>query len=87
MVVDDFGRKYPRKEHVSYLKEALEKNKVTTDWEGNLYIGIALKWDHEKVTVQLSMPVYVRAALHYFQHEKPKRLQDSPYPWTQPVYG
>ena len=33
------------------------------------------------------MPGYVRAALHAFQHEKPKRPQDSPYPWTQPVYG
>ena len=33
------------------------------------------------------MPGYVRAALHSFQHEKPKRPQDSPYPWTQLVYG
>ena len=52
-----------------------------------MYIGIALKWEYEKGTVQLSMPGYVRAALHAFQHEKPKRPQDSPYPWTQPVYG
>ena len=33
------------------------------------------------------MPGYVRAALHAFPHEKPKQLQDSPYPWTQTVYG
>ena len=33
------------------------------------------------------MPGYVRAALHAFQHEKPKRPQDSPYPCTQTVYG
>ena len=54
---------------------------------GKLYIGIALKWDYEKGTVQLSMPGYVRTALHDLQHEKPKRSQESPYTWKQPVYG
>ena len=64
----------------------MKKYKVNTDWEGKLYIGIALKWDHEKVTVQLSMPGYVPAALHDFQHKKTKQQQDSPYPWKQTVY-
>ena len=32
------------------------------------------------------MPSYVRATLHTFQNEKPKRPQNSPYPWTQPNY-
>ena len=86
-MVDGFGVKYLGKEHVLHLKEALEIKKVTTDLEGKLYIGIALKWEYGKGTVQLSMPGYVRATLHAFQHEKLKRLQDSPYPWTQPVYG
>ena len=37
-----------------HLKSALEdKFKVTINWEGKLYIGIALKWDNEKVMVQL----------------------------------
>ena len=63
-----------------------DKYKVTTYWEGQFYIGIALKWDYEKVTVQISMTEYVRAALNSFQHKKPKRPQDSPYPWTQPIY-
>ena len=54
--------------------------------EGRLYIGIALKWDHEKGMVQLSMPEYVRVALNYFQQKKPKIPQDPPYPWTQPMY-
>ena len=49
LVVDDFGVKYLIKEHTLHLKEALEnKYTVTKDWEGKLYIGIALKWDHEK---------------------------------------
>ena len=84
MLDDDFGVKYSGKDHALYLKASLEtKYKVTTDWEGKLYIGIALKWDYEKGTVQLSMPGYVRAALHAFQafqHEKPILPQDSLYP-------
>ena len=55
-----------------------KKYKLITDWEGGLYIEIALKWDYEKRPVQLSMPGYVLSALHDFQHEKPKWLQDSP---------
>ena len=87
MVVGDFGVKYSGKDHAFHLKSVLEdKYTVTTYWEGKLYIGIALKWDYEKYSVQLSIPGYVRAALHSFQHQK-KSPQDSPYPWTQPIYG
>ena len=76
---DGFGDKYLGKEHALHLKEVLEtKYKVTTDWEGKLYIGIALMWDYEKGTVQISMPYYVHAALHDFKHNKTKRPQDSP---------
>ena len=49
-------------------------------------INIALNQDYDKATVQLSILGYVRAAIHLLQHDKPKRLQDSPYPWTQPFY-
>ena len=58
------------KEQNIHLKSALEdKYKVTTDWEGKLYIEIALKWDYKKVTVQISMPGYVRESLHPFQQK------------------
>ena len=68
-MVDDFGVKYSGKYQALHLKSELEtKYKVTTDWERKLYIGIVLKWDHEKGTVQLSMPGYVRVELHVFQH-------------------
>ena len=87
-MVDDFGVKYSGKEHALQLKVAPKKKyRVITDWEGKLYIGIAIKWAYEKGTVQISMPGYVHAALHDLQHEKPKLPQESPYPWTQPVYG
>ena len=52
-----------------------------------MYIEIALKWDYEKYTVQISMPGYVCASLRSFQHKKPKRSQYLSYPWTQPIYG
>ena len=87
-MVDDFGIKYSGKDHALHLKAAQEtKYRVTTYWEVKLYIGIELKWEYEKGIVQLSIPGYIRAALHVFQHEKPKLLQDSPYPLTQPDYG
>ena len=86
-VVDNFWVKYSGKEHVLHLKTALgDKYKVATYWEGKLYTGITLKWDHEKGTVTLSIPGCVYVSLHYFQYKEPKRLQDSPYPWTQPIY-
>ena len=33
------------------------------------------------------MSVYLCAALHSLQYEEPKIPQDSPYPWTQSIYG
>ena len=73
---------------ILFWKASLEdKYKLTTDWEGKLYIGISLKWGYEKGTVQLSMLKYVQSALHLFQHEKLKISHDPPYPWTQPIYG
>ena len=86
-MVDYFSVKYSGKEHNLHLKAALKKYKVTTDWEVKLYIGIELKWDCEKRIVKISMPGYVHAKLHAFQHDKHKRPQDLQYPWTQPVYG
>ena len=54
LVVDDFGVECLGKEHALHLKASLEdKYKVTTDWEVKFYIGIALKWYHEKFMAQL----------------------------------
>ena len=70
-MVDYFEGKYLGKEHALHLKAVLEDNyKVTTDWEGKLYIGIVLKWYYEKGTVQLSMPLYVRASFLLIQNKK-----------------
>ena len=84
-MVDNFGVKYPGKDHALHLKSELEtKYKVTTDWESKLYIGIALKCDHGKGRVKLSMPGYVHAALHAFQHEKPKNRRTHHTPGHNP---
>ena len=88
LVVNDFGVKCLVNEHALHVKTALEHNKkVTTEWEGKLYIVISLQWDYEKGKVQIFMPGFVCVFLHSFQHEKPKLLQDSPYPWTKTIIG
>ena len=70
MVFYDFGVKYSEKDRALHLKDVLGKKRGNHRLVSKLYIGIALKWDNEKGAVQLLMPEYVRASLHYFQHEK-----------------
>jgi hypothetical protein len=64
LVVDDFGIQYVGKEHTHHLIAALKQDyeAVTTDWEGELFCGITLKWDYVNHTVDLSMPGYVKKA-------------------------
>jgi hypothetical protein len=88
LVVDDFGVKYVGKQHVDHLLHALQlQYKITSDWKGELYCGITLKWDYKNGTVDLSMPGYIERALHKFQHPKPYRPEHAPYAWNAPVYG
>jgi hypothetical protein len=88
LVVDDFGIKYVNKADAEHLLQALrDKYTITTDWNGALYCGLALKWDYLARTVQLSMPGYVEAALNKFQHPLPTKPQHAPHAWAQPVYG
>ena len=43
LVVEDFGVKYVGKKHADHLVNALKKNyKISEDWTGSLYCGIAL---------------------------------------------
>ena len=63
LVVDNFGVKYKGKEHAQHLAAALKQHyEVTTDWKGELFIGVNLTWDYKNCTVQLSMPNYVQKA-------------------------
>ena len=48
LVVDDFGVRYVGKEHALHLKASLKEDyKVTTKWDGKLYISITLDWDYK----------------------------------------
>ena len=59
-MVDNFGVKYEGEDHANHLIGALEYlYKVTTEWKGELYCGITLKWDYDAHTVNLSIPGYV----------------------------
>ncbi len=88
LVVDDFGVKYVGRAHAEHLLAALESlYQVTTDWQGQLYCGLTLRWDYQARTVELSMPGYIPAALHKFQHPALTRPQHSPHHWNRPNFG
>jgi hypothetical protein len=64
LVIDDFGVKYVGKEHAEHLRDMIASNyKMTTDWSGELYLDIQLKWDYDNRTVDLSMPTYISKCL------------------------
>ncbi len=76
------------KQHANHLVKAIEQHyNFATDWDGLLYCGIKLNWDYNKRTVGLSMPGYIQAMLHKYQHVAPRRAQHSPHAWNRPVYG
>ena len=88
LVVDDFGVKYVGKHHADHLIHALQQMyEISIDWEARLYLGLTMKWDYDKRTVDISMPGYLNAALHKFQHLPPERREDAPHSWTKPIYG
>ncbi len=88
LVVDDFGVKYVGKEHAMHLLEALRGlYTVTEDWEGTLFSGLTIQWNYANKYVDISMPHYIPAMLHRFQHPKPAKHQGAPHSWTTPTYG
>jgi hypothetical protein len=42
-------------------------------WTGGLYCGISLKWDYSNTHVDLSMPGYIKDAMHKYQQPTPKK--------------
>jgi hypothetical protein len=87
-VVDDFEVQYVGKENFQHLIDTLEADyTVSKDWTGGLYFGITLKWNYMSKHVDLSMPGYIKDALHKFQHPLPKCPQYAQHNWTIPAYG
>ena len=71
-----------------HLIQALKKlYTISIDWTGSLYCGLTINWDYDKRICDISMPTYIKEALHKFQHPAPSRPQDAPHAWNQPVYG
>jgi hypothetical protein len=88
LVVDDFGVKYIGREHAEHLMECIKNNNnISSDWNGSAYCGSKLDWDYKNRTVDLSMPGYINAALHKYQHAVPARPEHAPHTWNPPIYG
>jgi endonuclease I len=86
--MDDFGIKCIGKQHANHLLNAIhQKCQLTCDWDGSLFCGISLKWDHTNGTVNLSMPGYVERAPHKFQHPTPHRPEHLSHAWNEPIYS
>jgi hypothetical protein len=67
LVVDDSGVKYVGKDNAMHLIDAIKSLcECTTDWDGTLYCGITLKWDHLVRIAGLSMPGYIDTTLHKY---------------------
>jgi hypothetical protein len=88
LVVDDFGISYVGKQHADHLIQAIENDyDFTKDWSGTLYCGITIQRDYINRTATLSMPGYIKAALHKYQHSKPMKRQYSPHIHNTITYG
>jgi hypothetical protein len=88
LVVDDLGVKYVGREHAEHLMKCINKMyDISNDWKGSTYCGLTLEWDYKNRTVDLSMPGYIKAALHKYQHAAPTRPEHAPHTWNPPVYG
>jgi hypothetical protein len=88
LVVNDFGVKYVGREHAEHLMTCIKKNyNISSNWNGTAYCGLTLDWDYKKRTVDLSMPGYIKAALHKYQHPAPALPEHAPHTWNPPIYG
>jgi hypothetical protein len=88
LVVNDFGVKYNITAAANHLIPALQQMyKIAVNWEGALYLGLPLRWNYVKRTVNLSIPGYIDDALHQFQQSAPSRPQDAPTPGQNPPTG
>jgi hypothetical protein len=89
LCVDDFGIKYIGREHLQHLYDALrmETYDIVEDLEGDLYCGIALKWNYAKHHVDLAMVKYVMKQMTKYGHVAPLKPQHCPYLPNPIKYG
>jgi hypothetical protein len=88
LVVDNFGVKYVGREHAEHLMACIKKKyNISSDRNGTAYCDLTLDWNYQDHTVDLSMPGYIKAALHKYQHPAPVRPEHAPHTWNPPIYG
>ena len=88
LVVDDFGIKFTGETHANHLIQTLKKdNEITTDPQGQLFVGIKLKWDYDCGNMDTHVPNYVPTSLNKYQHPTPSRPQHAPAKPTPIQYG
>jgi hypothetical protein len=88
LVVDNFGVRYVGREHAEHLMACIKNNyEISNDWKGSAYCGLTLDWDYYNRTVDLSMPGYIKSALHKYQHPAPTRPEHATHKWNPPGYG
>ena len=87
--LDDFGIKYIGEENLQHLYDALkaESYDIVEDRKGELYCGIALKWNYEKRWVDTAMTKYVKKQLVKYGHVAPEKPQHCPYTPNAISYG
>jgi hypothetical protein len=75
-------------EHAEHLMICIKNNyKISSDWNGSTYCGLTLEWDYKNRTVELSIPGYIKASLHKYQHATPAHPEHAPHTWNPPIYG
>jgi hypothetical protein len=60
---------------------------ILSDWNGTAYCGLTLDWKYQDPSVDVSMPRYIKPALHKYQHPAPACPDHSPHTWNPPIYG
>jgi hypothetical protein len=60
---------------------------MTTVWACTKYCGLTINWDYQAHTCDISLPGYVKRAIHWFLHRLSKKLQYSPHAHKKPNYG
>ena len=87
--VDDFLIKFTRldKSDVNHLIATLKKRyEIKVDWSGTKYLGMTIKHDRIKGTLNILMPGYIAKMAKELKLVMGKKLTKSPILYTPPKY-
>ena len=88
IVFDNFSVKYTGKHNADHLMNALcALYTITVKQTGSLYCWLNLTCDYARGHVNISMPDYIKQALHKFKHPMAPKPEDAHHKCKQPVYG